>query len=208
VVKAGFAERPIFRQAHLAYCGHGDSTHEPGSAQRGATCQACARNCGGTDERAGTNRANEKQGPLDLGSTSGTTCVAGIQSQHFTLGTDLVRSVGDTEIELSSLALVESTGLVLNEAYLVPVDEALVGSWSQFPPPSRVTDGPELQWDARAEVTGASVEPGLTYNLVVHLEATQPGTEASVDGLRVAYQSAGKSYTGMTPTAFETRENC
>jgi hypothetical protein len=173
------------------------------------TSSACQPEQGDSGPDRSAVAAPSEDGPLDLGSSRGTVCLSGIDSDEFTFGVDLVRSPPATgEARIDAVGLESAQGLRLSESFLVRAGDALVGAWSQFPPPRRVTRPGVTSWEERTSAVGETVPAGTTSNLILHLQALEPGEESGLARVRVDYSSAGERYSELTPTTLEVRARC
>lgn len=146
-------------------------------------------------------------GPIASSPDSGTVCLQARPGgpRDFTLGFNIVTNTGSDPAEIGRVELVGAKDLAIEEAWLVATSAAL-GDHSRFPPTREALAASEVVWDQRVAVPGAAADPGVRYNLVLHVAATSRFPEAS--GIRFTYTVAGEEHRWQTDIGFAVKDPC
>lgn len=117
--------------------------------------------------------------PLNLGRDT-EICTPVASGSKFVVG-DIAVGRADGDVRLGKVQLVDPIGVEVSEAYLMPiVDDAFY--IAPFPPTI-------AGWDQREPVEGSVIEAGESMNIAVVVRRTSAGTDATIEGLRVEYES-------------------
>jgi hypothetical protein len=146
---------------------------------------------------------------LDLGQSPGLDCVPGEKGAVMMFGDTFVRHVGDEEVTITGISLVNPEEITLAEAVLVELGdkESLVG-FGEWPPTDEIFPLP-AEWENRVEAAGTVLEPGAELNLIVALQSNADDT-ASAQSLAITYENAaGKEFEQKTLVSyFITSRTC
>lgn len=160
--------------------------------------------CGGTAEVARRHTG----GPLNAGGSPATQCLRERGSHDYTFGGTPVINTGRRPLTVTGIELVKARGLRLQGADFVQVGHTLVGSASEYPPPSDVLAIPGIQWDQRVKATGARLAPDVQYNLVAHLTRKSLEEAASLARIRIEYEAGSTPYVANTDLALVVKPVC
>ncbi|GAA1369173.1 hypothetical protein [Catellatospora chokoriensis] len=150
-------------------------------------------------------------GPLVLGEGAGTLCLSAQPGTRVTIGLDIAKNQGDKLVTISDVSLINTQGLSLIEAVLVPVpttpDEQgnimLTGNWKSYPPPA---DRVPAEWNSRKAAKNASIDPSASWGFAFGLEVP---AEGSIDGVLVDYaDSSGDHFQARTTTRVLVKQKC
>ena len=138
------------------------------------------------------------QGPLNAGvNDRGTVCIPASANATVTMGGEVLRNTGHTEVIIDRVSLADPHGLVLVESVVLAIAGNTVGYEATYPPPADALARPGVNWSGRKPAVGATVAPGPapgTTNLVTGIRLTDGG-EPSTSGIVIDYHvKGGHSY--------------
>lgn len=139
-----------------------------------AVVAACTASCGDAAAPLGD----------DASLVSLCTTVAG--TSPVVAGDEFLRNEGTVPLTVDDVRLVGAAGLVLRDAFLLPVEDRTLLGTSALPPTSPV-------WQQRREAVGAQLAPGETWNLALALE--RDGEPARFTDVEVAVTADGDTST-------------
>jgi hypothetical protein len=136
-------------------------------------------------------------GPLEFPPSGGAICGPILKANERLMFGDLIRYLGDGELTIDSVDLVNPANLRIDSSYTIAVDNAHVIGTDSWPPTGI---SPQV-WAARHIAAGTKVAAGEQLNIVLVLGPIKPGTIATSDGMIIEYHDAsGTSYRTLSHT--------
>jgi hypothetical protein len=101
-----------------------------------------------------------------------------------------------TGLTLDSLTTDHTQGVVDAGSWVAPAAATPeTGTFKGWPPPKIVTGDSNLQWSKRVPAAGATLEPGVFYNVFLRLQVDPTPGDSEVKGTRFAYHDANGTHT-------------
>lgn len=101
------------------------------------------------------------------------------------IGGEALRNKGISSVTIKSIDLIDPEGLLLEEAFLIPIDEASIGAMAGSSPDP--TSSAYASWLNRKDAEGASISPGDDQDLLLVLRASGESEEHFARDLEVIY---------------------
>lgn len=99
-------------------------------------------------------------------------------------------------LDLDAVASTHTQGVVDAGAWVAPAGPTPeTGTIKGWPPPKIVTADSNLQWGKRVPAAGASLDPGVSYNVFLRLQVDPTPGDSSVNGIGFTYHDASGSHT-------------
>jgi hypothetical protein len=106
-----------------------------------------------------------------------------------------------TSVTLRTVATGHTQGVVDAGAWVAPAGPTPeTGTFKGWPPPKIVTADSNLQWSKRVPVSGAKLDPGVSYNVFLRLQVDPTPGDSEVTGLEFTY-GANSSSSEVTISA-------
>jgi hypothetical protein len=112
-----------------------------------------------------------------------------------------------TAVTLQTVRTDHTRGVVDAGAWISPTGPTpQTGTFKGWPPPKIVTGDANLLWDKRVPAKGASLDPGVSYNVFLRLQVDPTPGDSQVKGIDFSYQNddsgLGASVTWSATTTF------
>lgn len=110
-----------------------------------------------------------------------------------------------SEVTLDSVSTDHTQGVVDASAWVAPTGPTPeTGTFKGWPPPKIVTADSNLQWSKRRPVSGATLDPGTSYNVFLRLRVDPTPGDSAVNGIVFSYRTgeAQQSDTWVAHTRF------
>jgi hypothetical protein len=138
-------------------------------------------------------------GTVTLGGDAGEACVSTQTGQPMLIGE--VLSVQTAAVTVRGVELARAAGVRVVDSYMLPVGGTVIGT-SQFPPEDSTS------WGERVPAVGSQLNPGVSYNVVVKVERTDPAAAGSASALKVSYSSGGSTRDAEGTTRYQFAAKC
>jgi hypothetical protein len=99
-----------------------------------------------------------------------------------------------TTVTVETVTTDHTQGVVDAAAWVAPAGTTPeTGTFKGWPPPKIVTGDPNLQWSKRVPAKGATLQPGVFYNVFLRLQVDPTPGDSEVNGLQLTYDADGAS---------------
>lgn len=152
-------------------------------------------------------------GPLDQGNDSGSLCAPVASDGSVTVGLETLVNSANEPVMISSVRMVESSGMSIIESRIVTFPEgwnrrpALVGVVSGYPPEDTE------EWSSAVPAADSKIPPAGTtndlFNLVLGLQMDSDTDRATALAIEVEYTAGRDTHTYRTTNSIElVRDSC
>ncbi len=150
----------------------------------------------------GCSTQGPSQGSLQVGGGSSVTlCIDPIVGEERALGATYATNEGSSDITITSVALVDATGVEAGAAFAI-LDDGRDDGYSvggQVPPNPQTDPYSVSAWERRVGAEGAVIAPGETWQVIQSVTVTSLD-DAHFEALRIEYTENGSTRVAQNTT--------